>query len=1151
MTEEVDEFLLEAPGMASMRNVRFTKLDTCEKAEPTSFVAVTGGANHSVDAYGMWTKDNDVSIVANNEVLVSLDSGDTWDVYAQDTDLLGIEKVCSTIEGSGAINFQMQPLGTYVASPLSFDITHYACAWERVRQTSQAVDNFRDVVTAIYDADGRLLSEKVIASASSPRLQPLGGTSCALLCVDIFGDFHLEVGSSITEAFTFVNTYARTIRDYNHYYNSTNFGWGAAGFELDGENMRLGYSVDMMDNNHSTAFHSPLNASFGVVGFKAGGAIEWERTALGIPQGSPQILTVDSDPLYYALLDAHTDGTYNYFLIAEQDTTTWALGTRVGLFREVVAGGTPDIYWFATNLNGPVVNGSIHLDNGGDDMYVAFTMAYGDPEQLMQTTLGRHALLLRKMSGVTGSFPPSLDTSQELFSQRLVSNIVVDKNDFPHLVVQQWDNWNPDDGAISASPDIPALTSTHQKPLTSVHLRWDYIDEEVDVIASYDAGQSKAMPASIEEQNNALMSMVYFDQGIAEAGAHQFWFGNRNLLTAEDNFYFLTNGTANAWPINDGRVPLHPGTARMNIYHLQSSLRVPYEQFSTGMFVGTSLPVWYDGSRELVESTSLESPEVCGLTMDGDGGTYLAYQELGIAADASKACQAVCGYYDDGGLVHRSAPSAPLYFGRAEATITTGHKVVAYVTPPLSVARNRQYFIEMYENFPGETPQLCATRWVSDNQASERQDVAWATNLNPTTLAHDLNVTGFRTAKALYTAGNVLAADPWPSFDLLAKSGRRIFAHSIGDPSAIFYSKTFENGIAPEFSAALVISLGNETITALAAIDDKVIAWTHDEMFLIYGTGPDNTGANGDFFVEKFPHKMGCIDQDSILQYADGIAFFSNSTREFQLVTRDLQIQDLGESVKGITDDDSFDIVRALVYPDEHELRWYCNRSLPTKWLPDGGETDVPQPPRPQMETEVPTSLVIVYNFKYKKWSFLDDTADYHIVGLVDGKPAGLFGWNFYKTSDTWSDAELCQWETPWIKVNQLQDFGRFYGATFVGKYLSSWTDNGAGVESGDLQVTVRYDYEGQGGQADVFRFRANKELGDTNGRRLQFKIRPPRQKCQAVKFEIEEVATTAIEVWEPTYAPGRGFVLTAVDIHYGAKGGSADKNLPAERKKG
>jgi hypothetical protein len=140
--------------------------------------------------------------------------------------------------------------------------------------------------------------------------------------------------------------------------------------------------------------------------------------------------------------------------------------------------------------------------------------------------------------------------------------------------------------------------------------------------------------------------------------------------------------------------------------------------------------------------------------------------------------------------------------------------------------------------------------------------------------------------------------------------------------------------------------------------------------------------------------------------------------------------------------------------------------------------------------------------------------------------------------------------ETPWIKVNQMQDFGRFYGLTFLGKYLSSWTGSGV-VQAGDIQVTIHYDYEGPLGDTDTHRFRANVDFDPADGDRLQFRVRPKRQKCQAIKITIEEVATTAVEVWEPTYTTGQGYILTGVDIHYGAKGGSGDKSLGAARRKG
>jgi len=545
----------------------------------------------------------------------------------------------------------------------------------------------------------------------------------------------------------------------------------------------------------------------------------------------------------------------------------------------------------------------------------------------------------------------------------------------------------------------------------------------------------------------------------------------------------------------------------------------------------------------------IDSPEIVGwLCSDGDAGGAGTYQDMVVGGAEGKMVNVVTGYYDDAGLIHRSAPSLDFYLTNMKATTTTATRMKLYVTPPLGLARGRKYFIECYEAWPGGTPQLAATKQVSTNGATSMQSIEWATNLSPQT-TEDLDVADFRAAKTIYTAGNVLAADPWPNFDFVVKSGRRLFAHSISDPATVYYSKTFESGVAPEFSAALTVSIGNEKITAMGAIDDKVLLFTADGVWLMYGTGPDNTGANGDFFIEQMVYPIGCTDQQSIITYEQCIAFYSSTTEEFHVFTRDLQLKDIGDAVK-VMSESVTDVVTSIVVPVDHEIRWYCTRTVGDEYVADSATNSPPQPPRPFLENQAPAGSIFVYNYKYQKWSIIADSGVRTQETVMVGCCVGELGDDkkLYKESDS-AYERLCKWETPWIKVNQLQDFGRFYGLTFLGKYLSSWS--GSPVEAGDLQVTVRYDYEGALGTTDVHRFRANVDFDPADGDRLQFRVRPKRQKCQAIKLQIEEVATTGVEVWEPTYTTGQGFILTGVDVHYGAKGGSGDKSLGAARRKG
>lgn len=1152
ISQDVDDFLLEPSGMQYMENVRFTKQDMCEKAEPKSLIsAATGITNYNFyDIYGMWNKGDKIAVVDNNEVSISQDAGVTWDNHSQDTMLLGIEKSVSSLERQGAINVTALPIGTSTGAT-NFVPTDYLIAYERVRPDTANIDNHRDVVMMWYYGDGTLREEVVHANAANPQLQQKDGANAVLNCVDTNGDIVVYLATQLN-AWSYLATYARSINDYCQYYN-TNQGWGAPAAERLPEDMRFGFSIDMRSNNPAmVAYQGWHNGTgYGVIAYKDGASIKWERTLNGGPDGTVQTIQTDSDPLYFKILDCHSDETYNYFLVGQANTTT--LSGALWLYREAVAGGTVESYQIVSGSGWAPTNGSIHLSNAGTEMFVATTLAYGEPEDCMQASGSLHRANVYRLDGVSATWGPSVTHSRTFRSHRLCSKVAVDKDDSPHAVLQQWDNWNPDPTALGNNPNIPALTPTMKKPVTSIQIKWDWsraVADGIDLVACYDAGTSKVMPSSIEEQNVHLPLLWYFSASTGEM-YHNFWYGNRQQLTSEDQYYFLHAGTANTFPDNDARVPLHPGTARCNLYRLHSSIRVPYINFSDGMICGTSAPVWFDGSANVTLVSPLVAPEITFLTMDGDGASYLAYQDVGVSNEDPKYCQAVVGFYDDAGRVHRSPPSQELYFGNAKADTTTGLTVSARVTPPLGITTGRDYFVEIYEAFPGDVAQLCTTTWVSDNDASGVVAVSWATNLNPTTTAVPRDVTGYRSAKAIYTAGNVLASDPWPSFDIMVKSGRRLFAHSISDPSAIYYSKTYENGLAPEFNAALLISLGNEEITAMGAVDDKVIAWTRDEMFLIYGTGPDNTGANGDFFVEKFPHKLGCTDQDSILSYQDGIAFFCNNKKEFHLLTRDLQVKDIGSPIADITDSPAFSIEDALVYPQANELRWYGNATWYTTENLAIGDTPPTQPPLPWQQSITPTSLVYCYNFKYGKWSILNDTSDdFHKVILVNDKPAGLVSWNWWATSEDWTDSQLVKMETPWIKVNQLQDFGRFYKATFLGKYLSSWEDTGGVVEAGDIQVTVRYDYEAALGTPEEHLFRANVDFDPGDGNRLQLDVRPERQKCQAIKFIIEEVATTKVEVWEPTYSTGRGFILTAADLLYGAKGTSGSKSLGAKRTK-
>jgi len=514
------------------------------------------------------------------------------------------------------------------------------------------------------------------------------------------------------------------------------------------------------------------------------------------------------------------------------------------------------------------------------------------------------------------------------------------------------------------------------------------------------------------------------------------------------------------------------------------------------------------------------------------------------ATENFRYLQPVIGFFDSGGNVHRSAPGFPVFI---ENAFEVSGYYVAYVaiSVPLSFA-GTTFFLEVYEAAQGDEPQLAATGTFTPSRVGV-----------PETLYVLLNTQVYkdfpRSSESLYTTGGVLPVDPWPNMEQVASTSRRMFGISEAAPGTVFYSKLFEENVAPEFSASLVVATGGfRTLTAIGSIDDKIILFEEGNIHILYGTGPDNTGANGDFFVERMQTTIGCIDPQSLVTVPDGLMFYSSSSGEFHLITRDNQIIDIGKPVMDLTE--GISVTGAVLYQKEHEVRFFTTGTGSSDWGPDPDTSAgvPPRPPRPRFGRSTNPVGTLVYNYQYSKWTILTHPSAFLVSTIYENKPVMLISNGLATTVGTdWFQSFPMVWETPWIKVNQLQDYGRFYGATFLGKYLSSWADQGSIglLEGGDLKVTLKYDYEGMDAETDEYLFRANVDFNPESGERLQFKVHPGRQKCQAVKFIIEEQVTEKIDDAEPNYTLGRGFELTAIDLHYGAKGGSS-RNFGIRRQK-
>lgn len=1169
--EEVDDFLLEPGSMQYIENARFPKKDVAEKVRPFGQGVVTGSAGFTADALAIWS-DNDkrAAVVSPRRVSHTDDAGVTWGTDTKTMDLLGIKRICSSQEQQGFHSFTWAPMG--IVNGIFFTPSTALCAFERVEKVSRR--NQRQVVVQTYNmTTGELIDERLHENAHSPRVHSLGGVGGQAVYGFVQNGNLLYYGLGVSgdlQSATLAGNFSFDVEDRNGYIDNDD------GL-LDAQNygdLRFGWNFTMTNYNGQHVSYHDIKTGRGCTAFKDGGSpFEAVRItfhgATGVPSGGTFAVAFDFIGSRNSVLDCCVDttGTYAYVLVGRISDSENEWDTKLYQVR-LSDGNVRGDYTVGSQGQRVPVNGSVRCSSGS--VWCAVTYAYDYPTDTMING-GAHRIVWDRVDDQTDwstSPPTSSDAQEFIFNHRLCSNIVIDKDNRAYCVVQQWSNWNPgitDLGAVPANPDVPTPTITGNKPVTSILIRLD-VDTDIhnSVVATFDAAQSKAVPFPSDEQSvHKGGELYYFSNGApGNNGYHQFFYGNSVAYTVWDAAYYLSTSAADAYvstsdPKDEWRRLLALGSGAFRVYQVENDIPTYWANFPDGAIAGASVPIWYDArGRNVMSGGMLDSPEIVKITrVGGNGATYNAYADTGEGSETPKAYTAVWKFTDTAGRVHRSAPATPVFVGKLEAADTTTEEITVIVTPPIMLQRERgTLYLEIYESFQGGPFQLAATDIKNFFDASLVTAQEVVVNVSGTSVRDIYN---YREAPQLYTEGDVLAADPWPNFDYVVQSGRRMFAHSIADPSTVYYSKVFEPNVAPEFSAALTITLGNNEITALGTIDDKTLCFTEDGIWVIYGTGPDNTGANGDFFVEKLTHTVGCEDQRSVQNIKDGVFFYSSTTGEFHLLTRDMNLVDIGAGVRDISRRIT-NVDASVVDPSAHEVRWWVQLDPAVPFLPIGQTVDVPaQPPRPFLENLTDNEGSLVYNYRHQKWSFHELGSPGETLGggalILDNKVSIIStSWVNYVESDTeWRWSNRMKWETPWLRVNQLQDFGRFYEATILGKYLSSWTDTGNGIEAGDLWVTVKYDYEGADADTDTYVFKANQDFNPVEGDRLQLRVRPKRQKCQAVKFIIEERATTAIEVWEPTYTNGRGFQLTAIDLLYGSKGGSGSKNLGSRRRKG
>lgn len=299
---------------------------------------------------------------------------------------------------------------------------------------------------------------------------------------------------------------------------------------------------------------------------------------------------------------------------------------------------------------------------------------------------------------------------------------------------------------------------------------------------------------------------------------------------------------------------------------------------------GGSFAGWYDGIS-YVEHGFINEPSITLITQNPGGGAIAAgtYQYV--------AC---FEWRDERGNLHRSMPSpAVQVVVSAGSTVTTIELRTTGLTRRLGSGA-REIRIHVFRTKAGPGPDFY--RITTDFTAPINDPTTQIVTLQDSISDIGLDALGYG---FLYSTSEVPARLPPPARAVLTHKGRAWIA-SAEDERSIFYSKPLVNGLAPEFADefSIYLSQANTRVTALAPLDDLIIAFTETQIFGIGGEGRNAAGGGSDYQVFVISSDAGCINANSIAVTSAGVFF--QSQEGICLLGRDQSIRYVGGPIEDL-----------------------------------------------------------------------------------------------------------------------------------------------------------------------------------------------------------------------------------------------------------
>lgn len=551
-------------------------------------------------------------------------------------------------------------------------------------------------------------------------------------------------------------------------------------------------------------------------------------------------------------------------------------------------------------------------------------------------------------------------------------------------------------------------------------------------------------------------------------------------------------------------------------------------ELGENLHIGGGFITMYDGVSP-VEHGFHVFPEGVTCAPQGSGGSL-----------SSGTYQYVATYewLDNRGQQHRSAPSP------AVSVNTVASDKVIVTVPTLRVTNKQSprspVQVIVYRTVVNAPPAANGSQPLFFRVTSLTSPTLNDPTVDTVTFTDTTSDTTLVGNAPLYTNGGVVENIAAPPVTSILVHKNRLFAIDSTSPSTLWFTKEVIPGTravegAPvEFSDLFTIAVdprGGDA-TALGSLDDNLVVFKSNSIFIISGDGPTAAGAGGWNNPQLVTTDAGCTDQRSVVITPNGLMF--QSSKGIYLLDRGLNVRYIGADVEAYNSDT---VTSAILVPTTNQVRFTLS-----------------------------SGVCLIYDYLYQQWSVFTNVAAADSA-IFQNKHAFILsnGQVRVETPGVYSDAGRAiklKLVTGWLQFAGVQGFQRVYKALILGEYNSPHK----------LQTSVAFDFNPAKVQVDTFDTVAllnpqtygsetpyggqptpyNFGLGpfgsssfgsDPNATTsiyggawlpYQFRVFMSQQKCQAVQLTLEDVQTS----------PGEGLSLSAISLEVGVKRGL--KKVPA-----